>query len=46
MLTDLKSTNIKGLSEYYDIEFVEDNPILDELGGVGGLLRFKRTTPQ
>jgi peptide chain release factor subunit 1 len=23
------------------IEFVEDNPILQELGGVGGLLRFK-----
>jgi len=23
------------------IEFVEDNPILDELGGVGGLLRYK-----
>lgn len=23
------------------IEFVEDNPMLDELGGVGGLLRFK-----
>jgi Peptide chain release factor 1 (eRF1) len=22
------------------IEFVEDNPVLDELGGVGGLLRF------
>jgi peptide chain release factor subunit 1 len=24
------------------IEFVDDNPILQELGGVGGLLRFKR----
>lgn len=23
------------------IEFVEDNPVLNELGGVGGLLRFK-----
>jgi peptide subunit release factor 1 (eRF1) len=23
------------------IEFVDDNPILQELGGVGGLLRFK-----
>ena len=23
------------------IEFVENNPILQELGGVGGLLRFK-----
>ena len=23
------------------IEFVDDNPILHELGGVGGLLRFK-----
>ena len=25
------------------IEFVDDNPILQELGGVGGLLRFKIT---
>lgn len=24
------------------IEFVDDNPILQDLGGVGGLLRFKR----
>jgi hypothetical protein len=24
-----------------EIEFVDDNPILQELGGVGGLLRFK-----
>jgi peptide subunit release factor 1 (eRF1) len=23
------------------IEFVDNNPILQELGGVGGLLRFK-----
>jgi peptide subunit release factor 1 (eRF1) len=25
------------------IEFVDNNPILQELGGVGGLLRFKIT---
>jgi len=32
----------KGLAMFASkIEFVEDNPILDELGGVGGLLRFK-----
>jgi peptide subunit release factor 1 (eRF1) len=23
------------------IEFVDDNPILQELGGIGGLLRFQ-----
>jgi hypothetical protein len=32
----------KGLAMFVSkIEFVGDNPILDELGGVGGLLRFK-----
>jgi peptide chain release factor subunit 1 len=36
-----RTSGVDVIEEIIEIEFVGDNPILAELGGVGGLLRFK-----